>query len=93
MLPRHRLLELREDRTLRVAMPGKPSTTGKLETPCAKSQAQEGGKLMAQQAPVTISVVTPTGGYRVDGKINQIPISFLLDTGAAVTLIRKDVWS
>ena len=48
---------------------------------------------MAQPAPVTISVVTPTGGYRVDGKINRIPISFLLDTGAAVTLIREDVWS
>ena len=74
-------------------MPRKPSTAGELKTPCTKSRAQEGGKVMAQPAPVTISVVTPTGGYRVDGKINWIPISFLLDTGAAVTLIWEDVWS
>ena len=53
---------------------------------------QEGDKSKAQSAPVTISVVTPTGGHRVDGKINQTPISFLLDTGAAVTPIREDVW-
>ena len=58
-LPGHRLLELWGDGAPRVAVPRKPSTAGKLKTPCAKSRAQEGGKVMAQPAPVTISVVTP----------------------------------
>ena len=66
-------------------------TAEKLKTPCVKGRIQEGGKCKAQSAPVTVSVVTPTGEYRVDGKINQIPISFLLYMEAAVTLILKDV--
>ena len=34
----------------------------------------------------------PTGGYRVDGEVNWITTSFLLDTGASTTLLRKDTW-
>ena len=41
---------------------------------------------------LTVSIVTPTGGFRVDGAVNGTPISLLVDTGSAVTLIRKDVW-
>ena len=32
------------------------------------------------------------GGYRVRGKINGAMTSLLVDTGAAVTLLRKDAW-
>lgn len=39
----------------------------------------------------TISTIC-TGGYKVEGLVGMIPISFLLDTGASVTLLRKDTW-
>ena len=45
---------------------------------------------MAQS--LTISPVTCTDGYRVKGSIYGVPMSFLLDTGAAVTLLREDKW-
>ena len=32
-----------------------------------------------------------TGGYRVEGKVNGVSVLFLVDSGASVTLIRKDV--
>ena len=39
-----------------------------------------------------ISVITPTGGFHLEGLIYGQSISFLVDTGAAVTLMRKDTW-
>ncbi len=39
-----------------------------------------------------VSIVTPTGGFRVGGEVNGKALSFLIDTGAAVTLIHKDAW-
>ena len=35
--------------------------------------------------------VNPTRGYRISGKVNGVSASFLVDTGAAVTLIRDDI--
>ena len=64
---------------------------GKLETPCAKDRAQEGGKDMVRSIP--ISSVAPAGGYRIEGAVNGTRTSFLLDTGAAVTLLREDAWA
>ena len=32
------------------------------------------------------------GGYRVEGEVRGVRIKFLVDSGAAVTLMRKDVW-
>ena len=46
---------------------------------------------MAHNNNDTISTISK-GGYRVEGKVGEVPISFLLDTGAAVTLLRKDTW-
>ena len=40
-----------------------------------------------------ITPVAPAGGYRVEGAINGVPTSFLLDTGAAVALLRRDTWA
>lgn len=54
-----------------------------------KSQVQEAGQPRAQSN--VISTVS-TGGYKVDGKINNISTFFLMDTGSTVTLIRKDTW-
>ena len=67
-----------------------PKGAGKLKTPCARSRAQEGEQEMAQT--LSISLVTPTGGYHVKGMVDQVPTSFLVDTGAAVTLLRKETW-
>jgi predicted aspartyl protease len=56
---------------------------------------QEGAKEMAQYdstLPLTISLATPTGGYSVDGHLGSMLISFLVDTGAAVTLVEKETW-
>ena len=39
-----------------------------------------------------ISVVTPTGCYVVDGVVNNAPLSLLVDTGAAITLIQIETW-
>ena len=36
--------------------------------------------------------VNPSGGYRLRGTVNGTPTTFLMDTGAAVTLVRDDVW-
>ena len=57
------------------------------------SQVQEGQRPKAQP-PITtsISLVTPKGSYQVNGMVNGSPTSFLLGTGAAVTLMRKDEW-
>ena len=40
-----------------------------------------------------VSPLTPSRGYKVEGAVNGIPIVFLLDTGAAVTLLRSDAWA
>ena len=53
-------------------------------------QVSDGGKLKVQQ-PIHISPVT--GGYRLPGTINGTNVTLLLDTGAAVTLLRQDVWA
>ena len=36
---------------------------------------------------------TIAGGYRIPGSINGTEVTLLLDTGAAVTLLRHDVWT
>ena len=54
---------------------------------------QEGRNVMTHSpSNLTISVVTPTGGFRVSGSVNGWATSFLVDTGAAVTLVREDAW-
>ena len=70
-------------------MPWEP---GKLLTLGAKSRARE-GEPKAQQTPTTcILPVTAAASFRAVGFVYGCPVSFLLDTGSAVTLIRKDVW-
>ena len=42
---------------------------------------------------VCVSPVALTGGYRLLGAVNGVQMSLLLDTGAAVTLLREDTWA
>ena len=56
-------------------------------------QADEGGKNMAcNPSIIATSHNSPTGGYRIEAIVNGIDTSLLLDTGAAVSLIREDIW-
>ena len=56
-------------------------------------QADEGGKNMAcNPSIIATSHNSPTGGYRIEAIVNGIDTSLLLDTGAAVSLIREDTW-
>ncbi len=47
---------------------------------------------MAHTDKVTVSPIIPTGGYQMDCSVNGVPTSFLLNTGAAVTLLWRDTW-
>ena len=40
----------------------------------------------------TVAVVPVSRSFIVSGSTNGVPTTFILDTGAAVTLLRKDVW-
>jgi hypothetical protein len=42
--------------------------------------------------PFSLYSVTPTPAYHVEGFVNNVPVSMVVDTGAAVTLLRKDLW-
>ena len=64
------------------------TATGKLETPGTADQVS-GGDFKVQTG---ISVSPLGGGYKLCGVMGGVSVSMLLDTGAAVTLLRKDVW-
>ena len=68
---------------------------GKLLTLGARSQAPEGEPNNAHSSDVCVCVspVFLTGGYRLWGANNGVRMSWLLDTGAAVTLLREDTWA
>ena len=69
-------------------------TTGKLETPGARGREPEGEPIKAHtNVYVCVSPTILTGGYRLLGAINGAQMSLLLDTGAAVTLLREDTWA
>lgn len=67
-----------------------PAGPGKRLTLGATSRASEGN--IKTQKTLSISPLNPATAFRVVGNINGSSVSFLLDTGAAVTLMRKDVW-
>ncbi|KAL5505636.1 hypothetical protein EMCRGX_G007100 [Ephydatia muelleri] len=64
----------------------------------ATSQAMEGQlqtvahEQILEQPPFFLYSVTPTPAYHVDGYVNNVPASMVIDTGAAVTLLRKEFW-
>ena len=74
--------------------PDPPITTGKRETPNILSQVPgiKPSKAQLCNAGVCVSPVNPTGGYHLLGTVNRVQMSMLLDTGAAVTLLRQDTW-
>ena len=97
---RKRVLDLWRKRTHLPRLPKSSQESGKLLTPDAESRASEGNVIKTHNPVVNethnpvvnVYPVDPASSFRVDGKINGRPVSFLLDTGAAVSLIRKDIW-
>ena len=67
-------------------------TAGKLDTLNTRGQVFEGVTGVAHKKLFSYAV-NPSNGFRLNGTINEIPVSFLLDTGATVTLLREDIWS
>ena len=39
-----------------------------------------------------ISIVNPSSSFSVAATINNVPVTFLLDTGSALTILRKSIW-
>ena len=94
-----RMERLESQRQDAMQSPQPVPATGKLRTLGAKSQACEGrvsnGNSKAQFKPSVIVVASspcPTAAYRVQGTVAGAMASFMLDTGAAVTLRREDRW-
>jgi len=79
-------------------------TSGKLDALAAKGQAAEGLVTLTHDniniAQCTHNVVDdnilwavdPTLAYHVTRLVNNVPISFMVDTGASVRLIHEDIW-
>ena len=47
---------------------------------------------MAHDKMLPLLHVSPSSGFCLGGTVNGIAVTFLLDTGAAVSLLRKEVW-
>ena len=65
---------------------------GKLDTLSTESRVFEGKSGLAHHR-ICSHAINPSTGFRLNGKIDQVPVSFLLDTGSTVTLLREDTWS
>ena len=67
---------------------------GKLEPSGAMDPPPEGESQEVQNSQTIIhtSPVSPTSGFHLPGSINGMEVSLLVDTGAAVTLLRLDTW-
>ena len=51
-----------------------------------------GGPKAAQSNALHLCPVSRVGGYQLPGRVSGVDLTFLIDTGTAVTLLREDVW-
>ena len=77
----------------------------RLETPASRREtdspwhhgpgASEGQPIKAQGNPkqdCSVFSVCPASAYQIKGTVNNTPAAFVLDTGAAVTLLSHKLW-
>ena len=65
---------------------------GKLRPFGVESLSPKEPATAARSNKMDLCPVSPVGGYKLFGRINDVDLTFLLDTGAAVTLLRKEAW-
>ena len=58
----------------------------------AKQPCYDPDQSTSNNRTVKLLSVNPAGAYHVDGLVAGVKISFMLDTGASVSLLRADVW-
>ena len=69
-----------------------PIKTGKLETPLAAGKAREGNSDMANNI-VDLFAINPHAAFHINAVINSYTVHFILNTGAAVSLLGTDTWN
>ena len=68
-----------------------PSCPSNQHQPSEPQQTDKTGrKQLVMQKPISAICI---GGYRVEGKVNGVSMKFLVDSGAAITLIRSEIWA
>ena len=87
------MLEVPAARAYGTGLPIEPKrAAGKLITSGATDRPPE-SELSEVQIPESYTLpVHPSSGFRLSGSVNGVGISLLVDTGAAVTLLRLDAW-
>ena len=69
------------------------SATGKLATLAAGSRVCKGiNNVQQTQTDIFVSPISSTVAYKISTLINNLPVSFVLDTGAAVTILHRETW-
>ena len=63
----------------------------KTSSPPCKGQAREGAKKAPELTVPALSIASEIS-YRLKGYIASIPVQFVVDTGASVSLLSTDVW-
>ena len=66
--------------------------SGKLTAPRAKDHAQEGLRKVQSSLVVTNFAVNPSKSYFITAFVHQIPLTLMIDTEAAVSLLGKEQW-
>ena len=66
--------------------------TGKLTALSAEDHAQEGIRKVQSSFVVTNFAVNPSKSYFITALVHQIPVTLMIDTGAAVSLLGKEQW-
>ena len=66
--------------------------TGKLTALSAEDHAQESIRKVQSSFVVTNFAVNPSKSYFITASVHQVPLTLMIDTGAAVSLLGKEEW-
>ena len=66
--------------------------TGKLTALSAEDHVQEGIRKVQSSFVVTNLAVNPSKSYFITASVHQVPLTLMIDTGAAISLLGKEQW-